>query len=146
MLCSLVLDVANCPHNAGPEETHRCAPRCGYRFAMERPVFPLIVHDEERPVLRLALKIFRDDLGHEEHRVAAVVDEVAGRITDDEREPVELDAAGLKVTWSALHTLLDNTVRQQHDDREHLRALLDRLPGEHDVRAIDLDAELDRRP
>jgi hypothetical protein len=112
---------------------------------MERPVFPLIVHDDERPVLRLALRVFRDDLGHEEHRVAAVADDVAGRIGDDEHEPVALDAAALKVTWSALHTLLDDTVRTQRDDREHLRALLDRLPGEHDVRAIDLDAELDRR-
>jgi hypothetical protein len=113
---------------------------------MERPVFPLIVHDEERSLLRLALKIFRDDLGHEEHRVAAVAEDVAGRIADDEHVPVELDAAALKITWSALHALLDDTVRAQHDDREHLRALLDRMPGEHDVRAIDLDAELDRGP
>jgi hypothetical protein len=112
---------------------------------MEHPVFPLIVHDDERPVLRLALKSFRDDLGHEEHRVAAVADDVASRIVDDEHVPLELDAADMKVTWSALHTLLDDSVRAQRDDREHLRALLDRMPGEHDVRAIDLDAELDRR-
>jgi hypothetical protein len=112
---------------------------------MDRPVFPLIVHDDERPLLRLALKSFRDDLGHEEHRVAAVVDGVAGRIVDDERVPLELDAADMKVTWSALHTLLDDSVRTQHEERERLRALLDRMPGEHDMRAIDLDAELDRR-
>lgn len=111
---------------------------------MERPVFPLIVHDEERPVLRLALRAFRDDLGHHEHRVAAVVDGVARRVTDAE-EPLTLDAADLKVTWSALHTLLDDSVRTQRTEREHLRALLGRLPGEHDVRAIDLDTELARR-
>jgi hypothetical protein len=112
---------------------------------MDRPTFPLIVHDEERPILRLALQAFRDDLGHREHRVSAVVDGVARRISDDERVPLELDAADMKVTWSALHTLLDDSVRTQQADRDHLRALLDRLPGEHDVRAIDLDTELDRR-
>src|SRR3954469_12861469 len=112
---------------------------------MEHPVFPLVVHDDERPILRLALKAYRDDLGHEEHRVAAVVDGVARRVPEDEAAPLELDAADLKVTWSALHTLLDDSVRAQQADREHLRALLDRLPGEHDVRAIDLDTELARR-
>jgi hypothetical protein len=112
---------------------------------MNRPVFPLIVHDDERPILRLALKAFRDDLGHAEHQVAAVVDAVARRISDDEHQPLELDAADMKVTWSALHTLLDDSVRTQRDDREHLRALLERLPGEHDIRAIDLDTELARR-
>jgi hypothetical protein len=110
---------------------------------MERPTFPLIVHADERPVLRLALQVFRDDLGHSEHRVAAVVDGVVARIGDDEREPLVLDAASMKVTWGALHTLLDDSARGQGDDRLHLRALLDRLPGEHDMRAIDLDTELD---
>lgn len=112
---------------------------------MDRLVFPLIVHPEERPILRLALKAFRDDLGHDEHRVAAVVEDVARRISDHDDEPLELDAADLKVTWSALHTLLDDSVRTQQTERTHLRALLARLPGEHDVRAIDLDVELARR-
>ncbi|QEC48384.1 hypothetical protein FSW04_12935 [Baekduia soli] len=109
---------------------------------MDRPTFPLIVHDDERPLLRLALKVYRDDLGHEEHEIAEVAEDVAGRIADDEHVPVVLDAAAMKITWSALHALLDSTGRGQEDEREHLRALLDRLPGEHDMRAIDLDAEL----
>jgi hypothetical protein len=113
---------------------------------MERPTFPLMVHDDERPVLRVALKLFRDDLGHEEHRVAAVAEDTIARVPDDERQPLDLDAAGMKVLWSALHTMLDDTVRGQRADREHLHALLARLPGEHDMRAIDLDAELDRHP
>ena len=112
---------------------------------MERPTFPLIVHADERPTLRLALKLFRDDLGHHEHRIAAIAEDLAARLGDDEGQPLILDAAGMKVTWSALHTRLDDSVREQEDDRARLRALLDRLPGEHDIRAIDLDAELDRR-
>lgn len=116
-----------------------------YRRAMGRPTFPLIVHDDERTVLRTALKAFRDDLGHAEHRVAAVLDGLLARIPEVEATPLALDAADMKVTWSALHTLLDGTTRDQEEERGHLRALLDRLPGEHDIRAIDLDTELERR-
>jgi hypothetical protein len=110
----------------------------------DRPTYPLIVHDDERAVLHIALKAFRDDLGHEEHRVAAVLDDLLARVPQDERTPLVLDAAAMKVTWSALHTLLDDSARAQQEERRHLHALLDRLPGEHDIRAIDLDAELDR--
>ena len=111
----------------------------------ERPTFPLIVHDDEREVLRTALRAFRDDLGHDEHRVAAVLDDLLDRVPATEAEPLVLDAAAMKVTWSALHTALDDSGRTQQEDRVHLRALLDRMPGEHDIRAIDLDAELLRR-
>lgn len=109
---------------------------------MDRPTFPLVVHDDERPVLRLALRVFRDDLGHEEQRIVALIDSVTNRIVDDEQVPVVLDAADLKVTWSALHSLLNDSIRTQADERRHLHALLHRLPGEHDVHAIDLDTEL----
>ncbi|HWI72390.1 MAG TPA: hypothetical protein VNT55_10575 [Baekduia sp.] len=108
----------------------------------DRPTFPLIVHDDERAVLRTALKSFRDDLGHEEHRVAAVLEDVLGRLPADEATPLLLDRAAMKVTWSALHTLLDDSVRAQQDERRHLRAMLARLPDEPDIHAIDLDAEL----
>jgi hypothetical protein len=112
---------------------------------MDRPSFPLIVHDDERAVLRTALQAFRDDLGHEEHRVSAVVGDVLARVPEDEATPLDLDAADMKVTWSALHSLLNGTSHGQDEERGHLRALLDRMPGEHDVRAIDLDTELARR-
>jgi hypothetical protein len=112
---------------------------------MDRPTFPLNVHDDERGVLRTALRSFRDDLGHKEHRVAEVLDDLLGRVPETEAQPLVLDAAAMKVTWSALHALLDGTDRSQEEERGHLRDLLDRLPGEHDIRAIDLDAELDGR-
>jgi hypothetical protein len=51
----------------------------------------------------------------------------------------------MKVTWSALRSLLEDSRRDQGVERAHLHALLDRLPGEHDIRAIDLDTELRRR-
>jgi hypothetical protein len=112
---------------------------------MERPTYTFIVHADEEPVLRLALAVYRDDLGHEEHDVRRVAEEVIARLASAEHQEIPLDAASMKVTWSALHMLLDDSGRSQSDDRERLRALLDRLPGEHDIRAIDLDTELGRR-
>lgn len=109
------------------------------------PTFPLIVHDDERAVLRTALEVYRGDFGHDEQGIVALVDEVLSRIPAEERTPLELDAGAMKVTWSALHALLEDTRRDQDEERERLRALLQRLPGEHDIRAIDLDAELARR-
>jgi hypothetical protein len=111
----------------------------------DEPTFPLYVHDDERETLRTALRAFRDDLGHEEHRIAAVLDGLLGRIPDAEPAPLTVDAAEMKVTFTALHSALDDSRRDQPDARAHLRALLDRLPGEHDIRAIDLDAELAKR-
>jgi hypothetical protein len=111
---------------------------------MSQPTFPLIVHDDERAVLRTALEVYRGDFGHDEQPIVALVDDVLSRVPDEERTPLDLDAAAMKVTYSALHSLLEDSRRTQQDEREHLRGLLARLPGEHDIRAIDLDAELRR--
>jgi hypothetical protein len=112
---------------------------------MSQPTFPLWVHDDERATFRTALEVYRGDFGHDEQRIVDVVDDVLARLPDDEGTPVELDAAAMKVTWSALHGLLEDTRRDQQDVRARLHALLKRLPTEDDIRAIDLDAELDRR-
>lgn|SRR4051812_18704699 len=112
---------------------------------MSQPTFPLIVHDDERHVLRTALEVYRGDFGHDEHEIVALVDEVLAALPADEATALPLDAAAMKVTHGALHALLADSRRTQQADRDHLRALLDRLPGEHDIRAIDLDTELERR-
>jgi hypothetical protein len=114
-------------------------------MSSSQPTFPLVVHDDERRVLRTALEVYRDDFGHEEWRILAAVNGVIARIPDDEHVPLDLDPADMKVTFSALHSLLEDSRRDQKEDRAHLRALLERLPGAHDIRVIDLDAELDRR-
>jgi hypothetical protein len=58
---------------------------------------------------------------------------------------LELTAAQLKVTHTALRSLLDDF---GHDEREVLAVVhevLAKLPGEHEIRAIDLNRELARR-
>lgn len=55
---------------------------------------------------------------------------------------LELTPAQLKITWTALHSLLDDF---GHDEREVIRIIhqvLDKLPDEPSIRAIDLDREL----
>jgi hypothetical protein len=58
---------------------------------------------------------------------------------------LELTAAQLKVTYTALRSLLDDFGHEEHDVREVVLEVLDKLPSEHDVRAIDLSRELARR-
>jgi hypothetical protein len=62
-------------------------------------------------------------------------------------EPVyhlELTAAQLKIVHTALKTLFDDLGREEADVQHVVSAVLDKLPGEHDIRAIDLDRELRR--
>jgi hypothetical protein len=61
-------------------------------------------------------------------------DEVAYRL--------EMTAAQLKVTWTALKTFFDDLGHDEHDIRSVVASVLAKLPGEHDIRAIDLNREL----
>jgi hypothetical protein len=58
---------------------------------------------------------------------------------------LELTAAQLKVTYTALRSLLDDFGHEEHDVRQVVLEVLDKLPSEHDVRSIDLTRELARR-
>jgi hypothetical protein len=63
-------------------------------------------------------------------------DEIAFRL--------ELTPAQLKVTWTALKTFFDDLGHDEHDVRAVVGTVLAKLPGEHDIRAIDLNRELRR--
>jgi hypothetical protein len=55
---------------------------------------------------------------------------------------LDLTAAQLKIVHTALRSLVDDLGRDQHDVRDVALAVLAKLPGEHDIRAIDLGREL----
>jgi hypothetical protein len=55
---------------------------------------------------------------------------------------LELTAAQLKIVHTALKSLADDLGRDQHDVRDVVLAVLAKLPGDHDIRAIDLAREL----
>jgi hypothetical protein len=55
---------------------------------------------------------------------------------------LELTAAQLKIVYTALKSLFDDLGREQHDVKQVVASVLEKLPGEHDIRAIDLTREL----
>jgi hypothetical protein len=55
---------------------------------------------------------------------------------------LELTAAQLKIVHTALKSLVDDLGHEEHDVRSVALAVLEKLPGEHDIRAIDLNREL----
>jgi hypothetical protein len=57
---------------------------------------------------------------------------------------LDLTAAQLKVTYGALRSFFDDLGHDEADVKAVVREVLDKLPGEHDIRAIDLRAELER--
>jgi hypothetical protein len=57
---------------------------------------------------------------------------------------LELTAAQLKIVYAALKLLHDDLGHEERDVRQVVASVLEKLPGEHDIRAIDLDRELGR--
>lgn len=57
---------------------------------------------------------------------------------------LELTPAQLKLTHTALHSLLDDFGHEDHEVHEVIRQILDKLPDEHAIRAIRLDDEIER--
>ncbi len=58
---------------------------------------------------------------------------------------LELTPAQLKMTHTALRSLLDDFGHEEADVQAVIRQVLDKLPDEHAIRAIRLDDELDRK-
>jgi hypothetical protein len=57
---------------------------------------------------------------------------------------LELTPAQLKITHTALKSLLDDFGHDQHDVIRVIHEVLEKLPDEHSIRAIALDEELRR--
>jgi hypothetical protein len=57
---------------------------------------------------------------------------------------LDLTAAQLKVTHTALKSLLSGYGHDEHDVIAVIRTVLDKLPDEHSIRAIDLRTEAAR--
>jgi hypothetical protein len=72
---------------------------------------------------------------------------VADLIAPDETAfRLELTAVQLKIVHTALKALFDDLGHEERDVKQVVQAVLAKLPGEHEIRAIDLDRELRRKP
>jgi len=64
--------------------------------------------------------------------------------TEEFHYHLELTPAQMKITHTALKSLLDDFGYEQHDVKRVIHEVLDKLPDEHSIRAITLDEELRR--
>jgi hypothetical protein len=55
---------------------------------------------------------------------------------------LSLTAAQLKIVHTALKSLFDDLGHEEWDVKRVVASVLDKLPSEHDIRAIDLRREL----
>lgn len=58
---------------------------------------------------------------------------------------LELTPAQMKVTHTALRSLMNDFGHEEHDIHEVIREVLAKLPSDSDMRAIDLSTEFARR-
>lgn len=57
---------------------------------------------------------------------------------------LDLTVAQMKIVYTALRSLYDDLGHEEHDIKQVVAQVLDKLPDEHDMRAIDLRRELRR--
>jgi hypothetical protein len=65
-------------------------------------------------------------------------------VAEDFRYHLELTPAQMKITHTALKSLLDDFGHDEHDVAKVIHEVLEKLPDEHSIRAISLERELGR--
>jgi hypothetical protein len=106
------------------------------------PPFHLFLDQREAPMAAHALRLLISDEAHEAaiRRLAREVIAALDAPSDEHGVlTVTLTPPQMKITHSAVRLLLNDLQREQADEREVLRAILEKLPDEHTMRAIELD-------
>lgn len=106
------------------------------------PPFHLLLEAEEIAPTGKALRMLIADEAHETQiRTLArdVLAQLDGRLDEHGILSVELGSRQMKITHTALRLLYRDLGREQADELEILRSVLDKLPDEHTMRAISLD-------
>jgi hypothetical protein len=105
------------------------------------PPYHLFLHQPEVPVTAQALRLLISDEAHEQD-IRQLAREVIANLEADPDEHGTLTLAltpkQMKITHSALRLLLNDLQREQDDERQILHNILDKLPDEHTMRAIEL--------
>jgi len=106
------------------------------------PAYHLFLDSDEAAVATVAMHLLISDEAHEP-RIRRLAREVLDGLqgTADERGTltVSLSPQQMKITHSAVGLLLNDLQRGQAGERETLRSILDKLPDEHTMRAIELE-------
>lgn len=106
------------------------------------PPFHLLLEEDEARVAATALNLLIADEAHEPP-IRPLAREVLSGLEGlpDERGvlSVPLTPQQMKITHSAVKLLFDDLRRDQAEERDVLRRILDKLPDEHTMRAIQID-------
>jgi hypothetical protein len=106
------------------------------------PPYHLFLDMQEVPVAASALRLLISDEAHEP-QIRRLAREVIAELEHSPDEhgtlTVSLTPQQMKITHSAVRLLLNDLQREQADEREVLRTILDKLPDEHLMRAIVLE-------
>jgi hypothetical protein len=105
------------------------------------PEYHLLLEAGEVTVAASALRLLISDEAHEPLIRGLAREVIEGlEAAPDERGRVTLTLSSgqMKITHSATRLLLNDLQREQAAERETLRAILEKLPDEHVMRAIQL--------
>jgi hypothetical protein len=107
----------------------------------QAPVYHLLLEPQEVPVAASALRLYISDEVHQTHIRELAHGVLAALDAQPDAEgvlSVPLSAERLKIAYSAIRLLFNDMPHDQAPERETLRAILDKLPDEHSIRAITL--------
>jgi hypothetical protein len=105
------------------------------------PAYHLFLDPAEVPVAASALRLLISDEAHEPE-IRRLAREVLAGLEEQPDEhgtlTLTLGAGQMKITHGAVRLLLNDLQREQATERETLWAILNKLPDEHTMRAIEL--------
>ena len=106
------------------------------------PQYHLRLAPDELGVTATSLRLLVSDEAHEA-QIRALAREVLDGLEGEPDErgivSVALGSKQMKITHTALRSLFRDLGREQADELEILRRVIDKLPDEHVMRAISLD-------
>lgn len=105
------------------------------------PDYHLLLDREEVPVAASAMRLYLGDEAHQPE-IQALGREVLHRLEGEPDElgvlSVPLSAREMKIVFFAVRLLINDLQREQADEREILWRIIEKLPDEHVMRAIEL--------
>jgi hypothetical protein len=106
------------------------------------PAYHLFLDADEVPVAASALRLLISDEAHEP-QIRSLAREVIASLEAEPDEQgrltVSLSAEQMKITHSSVRLLLNDLQRGQAAERDLLRSILEKLPDEHTMRAIEIE-------
>ena len=106
------------------------------------PAYHLFLDSDEALVAAIAMRLLISDEAHEpgiRQLAREVLAGLQGAPDEQGTLTVSLSPEQMKITYSAVRLLLNDSQRGQAGERETLRSILDKLPDEHTMRAIELE-------